>query len=173
MEGFFRRIWKNKNVDKVALIRKGVFLVRFQTMDSMGEVLEGHYFFDKKPIILKAWSPDVDFAKEDIKTLPVWVQLQLALKYWGETSLHKIVAQIGDPIKRDEATRNREKLQYARILVEIKIDQDLPEVIFFINEHGDKINVPVHYEWSPIRCGNCQNFGHEDKICKMKKSKKM
>lgn len=40
------------------------------------------------------------------------------------------------PIKRDEATRNREKLQYARILIEIDIEQKLPDQITFWNEHG-------------------------------------
>lgn len=61
------------NVDKAAMIKKGVFLVRFQAMDSRDKVLDGHYFFDKKPLILKSWSPDVDFEQEDVKTLPIWV----------------------------------------------------------------------------------------------------
>lgn len=34
MEGFFRRIWRTFKVDKVALINKGVYLVRFSTMGS-------------------------------------------------------------------------------------------------------------------------------------------
>lgn len=33
MEGFFQRIWKNLNVDKVVMVKKGVFLVRLLTMD--------------------------------------------------------------------------------------------------------------------------------------------
>ena len=56
------------------------------------------------------------------------------LKYWGEKSLHKIATQISDPIKRDEATRNLEKLQYVRILNEIKIDHKIPEVVHFWNK---------------------------------------
>ena len=71
----------------------------------------------------------MDMEKEDLKTLPVWVQLKLHLKYWGEKSLHKIVSQLGDPIKRDEAIRNKDKIQYARVLVEVKIDQQFPDVV--------------------------------------------
>lgn len=104
------------------MIKKGVYLVRFATMDSRDNVLAGHYFFNKKPLIVKPWSSKIDFEKEEIKTLPTWVQLRVNLKYWGEKSLHKIVSQLGDPIKRDDNTRNRDKLQYARVLVEVKID---------------------------------------------------
>lgn len=64
----------------------------------------------KKPLIVKSWSLNIDFEK-DVKTLPIWVQLKIALKYWVEHSLHKIVSQLGDPIIMDEATRNRDKLQ--------------------------------------------------------------
>lgn len=54
-------------------------------MDTRDKLLTGHFIFDKKPFILKAWSPDVDLKKEDLKTLHVWMQLKIAL---GEHSLH-------------------------------------------------------------------------------------
>ncbi|XP_048489821.1 uncharacterized protein LOC125491779 [Beta vulgaris subsp. vulgaris] len=169
MEGFFRRIWKSFNVDKVALIKRGVFLVRFNAMDSRDSVLNGHYFFDKKPLIMKPWSPDIDFVKEDIKTLPIWVQLRLPLKYWEENSLHKIVSQLGDHIKRDEATRNRDKLQFARILVEMEIEQKFPDHVWFMNEYGEKVKVPVEFEWLPTQCGKCARYGHNNTECRVVK----
>ena len=170
MEGFFRRIWKSFNVDKITLIKRGVFLVRFNVMDSPDSVLNGHYFFNKKPLTLKSWSPDIDFVKEDIKTLPIWVQLRLPLKYWGENSLHKIVSQLGDPIKMDDATRNRDKLQFARILVEMKIEQEFPDHIWFVNEYGEKVKVPVEFEWlPPTHCGKCARFGHNSTECRVVK----
>lgn len=39
MEGFIRRIWKKYNVDKVALIIKGIYIVRFMSMDNRDKVL--------------------------------------------------------------------------------------------------------------------------------------
>ena len=53
MEGYVRRIWRNHKVDKVAMVKRGMFLVRFQTMDARDQVLVGHFFFDKKPLIMK------------------------------------------------------------------------------------------------------------------------
>lgn len=166
MEGFVRRIWKSYNVDKVVAVKKGIFLVRFRAVDSRDKVLDGHYFFDKKPVVMKPWYPDVDFEKEDIKTLPVWIQLKLGLKYWGEKTMHRIVAQLGDPIKRDEATRNKDKVQYARILVEVRLEQEFPEQIYFINEYDERITVPVTYEWKPTLCSVCKGLGHEAAECR-------
>lgn len=115
----------------------------------------------------------MDFEREALKTIPVWVQLRLHLKYQGEKSLHKIVSQLGDPIKHVEATRNREKLQYARVLIEIDIDQKLLDNISFQNEHGFLTEVPVIFEWKPTRGQNCKNFGHVEQDCRLKKTKKV
>lgn len=68
MDGFLRRIWANRGIDKVVVISKGVFLVRFHNLADCDVVLaEGFQFFDKKPVIVKKWNPDMDFKKEDIK----------------------------------------------------------------------------------------------------------
>ena len=60
-------------LDRVALMKKGVYLVRFSMMDSRDKVLNGHYFFDKKPLVVKPWSHGMDFEKDEIKTLPILV----------------------------------------------------------------------------------------------------
>ena len=71
---------------------------------------------------MKAWDPDVRFTKEDVWKVPVWVQLRnLELKYWGERSMAKIVSSLGNLIKPDQATQNRDKLQFARVLIEMDV----------------------------------------------------
>ncbi|XP_048491463.1 uncharacterized protein LOC125492783 [Beta vulgaris subsp. vulgaris] len=142
-------------------------------MDAKDHVLVGYYFFDKKPLIIKQWHSDMDFEKDDLKTVPIWVQLKLNLKHWGQKSLHKIAAQIGDPIKRDEATRNRDKLQFARILIEVKIEHHLPKSVHFCNEKGELTEVPITFEWLPKHCVNCKGFGHNVSECRLKKVKQV
>lgn len=46
-----------------------------------GHVLSGTYFFDHKPVIMKAWPQDMDFEKEEIRSLPIWIQVKIDLKY--------------------------------------------------------------------------------------------
>lgn len=35
IEGFACRIWKDLGIDKIGMVDKGVFLVRFQTLEDM------------------------------------------------------------------------------------------------------------------------------------------
>lgn len=46
----------------------------------------------------------------------------------------KLVRIIGKPIKTDKAAAMKELLSYAHILIEIDIDQELPETLCFEND---------------------------------------
>ncbi|XP_060965582.1 uncharacterized protein LOC133034505 [Cannabis sativa] len=116
---------------------------------------------------MKAWDPNVNFKKEDVKKVPIWVQIEdLDLKYWGQRSLFKIVGQVGEPIMVDSVTRERERLNYPRILIEVRIDQNFPDMLEFENEYGNNTHVGIKYEWKPIACNNCFGLGHSTIDCK-------
>ena len=74
MEGYIRQVWKTFNIVKVATVKKGIFLVRFKAVESRDRLLENHYFFDKKLVILKPWHSEMGFEREIMKTIPVWVK---------------------------------------------------------------------------------------------------
>ncbi|XP_062110644.1 uncharacterized protein LOC133822358 [Humulus lupulus] len=137
-------------------------------------ILDGGYlFFGRKPLIMKPWNPVDDFSKEDIDSIPTWVQLGgLDLKYWGERSLFKIVGQIGKPIQVDAITRNRDRLAYPRILIEVTMKQEFPARISFWNELDQEVDIFVEYEWKPTICTNCSGLGHEAHICRKNKAVK-
>ena len=168
MEGFSHRMWKHQDFDKLVGIGKGVYLARFHTKDNMLKVANGdHIFFDSKPLIMKPWSPDIDVMKDEVKTIPMWIKLPgLDLKYWGVKALTKICSGVGKFIKPDNSTLNKDKLQFARILIETDLDAPLPDTITFINEKGCTINQVVQYDWKPVLCTLCKRFGHEGKNCK-------
>lgn len=66
--------------------------------------------------------------------IPIWIQiLELPLKYWG--CLSKLLSQIGNPIKPDNATVNRDRIGYARYLVEMDINGCFPDQLTFKSEH--------------------------------------
>lgn len=54
-------------------MKRGMFLVRFKATDARDHVWSGHYFFDRKPLIIKQWNSEMDFEKDDLKTVLVWV----------------------------------------------------------------------------------------------------
>lgn len=148
IDGFIRRIWKNLGVDKVASISKEMFIVRFTSMESRDTILNGGFqFFDKKPLIIKAWALEMDVAKEVLHTVPMWIQLhKMDIKYWGDMSLFEIAGQIGKALKTDQATFKRESLWFARILVEAEINQVFPDQVSFVNEKEDIVRVDVVFE---------------------------
>lgn len=45
MDGFIRRVWKAYNVDKVVMVKKGRFIVRYTAMVSCDKVLSRAFFF--------------------------------------------------------------------------------------------------------------------------------
>lgn len=66
----------------------------------------------------------------------------------------------------DEHTARRNKLMYAMLMIEVKLNQNFPRVISFVNEFGDDVIQDVHYEWIPIVCKGCSGIGHEIKDCR-------
>lgn len=148
IEGFFRRIWRNLGVDKVSLISHGIFIVRLKTMENRDRILNNpRPFIDfKNPVFLKAWVPDMEICKEEIRSVLIWVQIRdLDFKYWGEKSLSKFVSMIGKYVRVDQTTQSREKLQFSKVLVEVGVSQQFPEVISFINEKKEKVQLHIEY----------------------------
>ncbi|KAJ8421553.1 hypothetical protein Cgig2_004598 [Carnegiea gigantea] len=86
IEGFIRRIWKDKAIDEIVLVRKGVYMVRFLNEQDKLEVMQkGLYYFDNKPFLF----------------------LELDIKYWGLDSLSKIGSILGILIKTDKYTKEK------------------------------------------------------------------
>ncbi|KAK4736499.1 hypothetical protein R3W88_000196 [Solanum pinnatisectum] len=153
MDGFFKRIWKGKGVNKVAQVNKGVFLVRFQSKEERDKVVEeGVIMFDRKPVVIRPWKADIDVTKEKVDKVPIWIRL-VGLD---------IAGLVGIPLRADKATTNRERMTYARLLMEIPLNQEYPTCIMFENENGNIVEQRVEYEWKPVLCTKCKNFGYEN-----------
>ncbi|KAL2938353.1 hypothetical protein RDABS01_021802 [Bienertia sinuspersici] len=167
MSGFCNRIWGKKGLDKVSMVGRGLFLVRFNTFEQCHKALTGDpQFFDYKPLIMKQWSPDIELHKENVKTVPIWIRMpNLDLKYWGQGCLHKLGDIIGTTLKVDNVTMNKDRLSYARILVEVELDKELPNYIRFQNEKGLPVQQNIEYEWRPTFCTVCKKYGHPSDKC--------
>ena len=102
------------------------------------------FFFDNKPLLVKLWNPELDLKTDTLTSLPIWVQFhELELKYWGLDSLSKLGRTLGIPIKIDRYTMEKRMLKYARLLIDIQLNADLPEFIDFINDQDVVVRVPV------------------------------
>lgn len=172
VDGFSRRLWGKLNVDKIIPIKRGVFLIRFLNTETRDKALNmKNLMLDHNPVFLKQWTDGMNFDKTEFEKVPIWVNIyDLPLKYWG--SLVKLLNSFGQPIKPDSATARRDRIHYARYLVEMNIKGDFPDYLVFKNENGVVVKYPVEYDWKPQICDNCSTMGHETSKCKWREGRK-
>ncbi|KAG5594951.1 hypothetical protein H5410_036183 [Solanum commersonii] len=98
INGYIQRIWAKYGLNKVAMLKNGVIIVRFDSVEGKEEVLKGGiYHFDNKPFIVKTWSMDIEFTKEELNSVPIRKKLPgLDFKYWSPIGLSKIRSFIGN-----------------------------------------------------------------------------
>lgn len=67
---------------------------------------KGIYHFDNKPFIVKAWSPEMEFTREELHTVSIWIKfLGLDFKYWSPKGLSKIDRLVGKPLMVNQHTK--------------------------------------------------------------------
>ncbi|XP_062114202.1 uncharacterized protein LOC133825252 [Humulus lupulus] len=166
-EGFIKRIWGKLGIECVARMNAGFIMVKFRDEATLNLVLEsGVIHFDKKPIVLRPWTTNIDSLKS-VKSVPVWIRLpDLGLQYWGVKCLSALVSTIGKPIMIDKTTKDRSMIKFAQVLVDMEIAETLPQYINYLNERGQVMEQPIEYEWLPTKCSNCKKLGHTVSTCK-------
>ncbi|XP_062089596.1 uncharacterized protein LOC133796130 [Humulus lupulus] len=145
----------------------GHALVKFRDEATRDMVLEaGVVHFDRKPVLLRPWSTDLDTLRL-VKSVPVWIRLpDLGLQYWGLKCLSALVSTIGKPMMMDKVTKEKSMVKFARVLVDVEITDHLPHSISFINERGQLMEQAIEFEWLPTRCSCCKGLGHTASSCK-------
>ena len=72
IEGYVRCIWKDFPIDKVMMIKRGLYLVRFvEQQDAVTVTQKGFHRFDHKLFIVKAWTPELEINIDPISSLPM------------------------------------------------------------------------------------------------------
>ncbi|RAL42418.1 hypothetical protein DM860_017598 [Cuscuta australis] len=169
-KGFLSRIWKSYQIDDISFHKDSQFIVRFQKEVDRDEIIkQKYYFMDDRPVYVQKWYPGVKVNLLELKDIPIWVQFSdLDMKYWSLSGLRRLGSAIGQPVKRDKATSSRWKWSYARIQLEVQVNQKFPEHINFTNEEGRIITQNVTYEWIPTLCNHCNRIGHVQENCRRK-----
>lgn len=166
MTNYVNNRWKGIQIPRVHMRKFGVFLFDFHNQDKMEEILNSRWFFQGMPLILRPWSPEMDLEDLKIDIVPVWVQFHnLNFSMWNAPGLAKLSSFLGAPIKSDTLTAIKGKLDYARMLVDMKLAESVPTYIPVEGPNG-LFKVRVEYEWLPVICGQCRKIGHAKEDCK-------
>jgi hypothetical protein len=79
--------------------------------------------------------------------------------------LLKLGSMIGKPIHCDIPTATMSRLSYARILVEVDLLQELPNVIQVVLPNGTPLSQQVTYESLSRFCKRCRVIGYSANAC--------
>ncbi|XP_062118307.1 uncharacterized protein LOC133831920 [Humulus lupulus] len=103
-EGLIKRLWGKLGIERVARMNAGYTIVKFHDVSTRDMVLEsGVVHFDRKPVLLRPWSTDLDTLRF-VKSVPVWIRLpDLGLQYWSTKCLSALVSTIGKHMMIDKA----------------------------------------------------------------------
>ena len=95
--------------------------------------------------------------------MPVWVRLPyLPLEFLREDILWQSAALLGKPIAITHQSLDKKVISYARICVEINLNNPLPLEIFL----GASSWVQnLDYESLPFQCRICHEYGHLQRQC--------
>ncbi|XP_062118927.1 uncharacterized protein LOC133832628 [Humulus lupulus] len=169
-EGFIKRMWGKLGIEIIARLNTGHTLVKFRDEVTRDLVLEaGVLHFDRKPVIVRPWTTDLAHMRL-VKSVPLGMRLPgFGLQYWGTKCLSALVSTLGKPILVDKVTKDRSMMQFARVLVEIDITDEIPKSIQFLNERDQLMEQFVEFEWLPTQCKNCKVYGHTESLCNRKK----
>lgn len=161
-----KKVWNLKgNMDLISL-NEGFFLFKFSYEEDFNLAWMGvPWFLFGKYFILKKWSLDFTSTRDELDTIPVWAKIHdLPLCYWNPSGISKIASKIGIPLAVDSLTSKKSRLTYARIDVQIKNGNSIPDLIP-IKVKNKEISLVVTYNWKPIACAHCNSFSHPPQSC--------
>ncbi|KAL9404358.1 hypothetical protein Peur_001330 [Populus x canadensis] len=147
--------------------RNGYFMVKFDIVEDRERVInEGPWMIVDHYLTVRKWTADFVASPTIINHTMVWVRIpSLNLVFYDENFLLIVASTLGTPIKVDMNTLNVERERFARICIEIDLNQPVVGRIW-IKEHWYK----VEYEGLHIICSKCGCYGHFGKECPAKGS---
>ncbi|KAE8732369.1 Cysteine desulfurase 1 [Hibiscus syriacus] len=84
---------------------------------------------------------------------------------FSRSGLSYIASAVGVPLYIDTVTASRERLEYAKVCVEVEARAVIPNVVNVVLQDDSLVKVRVHAPWMPKFCSQCKIFGHLANIC--------
>ncbi|KAF9615233.1 hypothetical protein IFM89_022495 [Coptis chinensis] len=90
--------------------------------------------------MIRPWTEELEAQRRNMTTLPILVKIwDIPKQMWTKKGISFIASRIGKPHYWDEATRKKQRLNYAKVCIE--------------------------YLWIPSTCSPCKKVGHKDTTC--------
>lgn len=138
-------------------MENGFYMLKFSLQEDRDKVLElGPWNIFNKPFILTMWSTGCKFDKEGISSVPIWAKLtKLPKELLTNTAISRISNVIGKPLFMDEATTTRSRISFARMCIEVHVNDNFPTNGKWGNNlGGDGIQLEAFRLWKMKQMGS-------------------
>ena len=122
-----RKIWTREGLVEVLAQEHGFYFFKFSNSQGKDAILDrGPWLFVGRQYVLQNYELGLKLNKEEVRKLPVWVQLHnVPVEYWTEEGLSILASAVGVPFYADHATETYKQISYAQICVEVSADKPL------------------------------------------------
>ncbi|XP_070021895.1 uncharacterized protein [Nicotiana sylvestris] len=143
------------------------FIFIFRSEEDKNKLIQqGPCTYHNRPMILQQWDPNFRMSKELTRNVPIWAIFPGSpIQYWTKENLGCIASYLGKPICSDKLTAERDRILYARMLVEMDVSHDLPAKLLIEDANGKYREQALDYEWKPSFCEECFQTGKHDENC--------
>ncbi|CAN1805117.1 hypothetical protein LINPERHAP1_LOCUS24142 [Linum perenne] len=158
-----RVMWKPTGAMQVVDLDKDCFLVKFgNDQDYFRALTGGPWMILEHYLIVQQWDPTFRVSDKLPAKMVVWVRFpHLPILFYHPQILTALGNLIGKTIRIDSPTQNADRGKFARMAVEIDIDEPLAPVVEL-----DGAWQKVEYENIPELCFSCGKIRHaSDKGC--------
>ncbi|CAN1131438.1 hypothetical protein LINPERHAP2_LOCUS6403 [Linum perenne] len=157
-----RAIWKPLGHLHIVDLDKDCFMIKFTNEQDYFKALTGgpwtildHY------LIVHQWDQSFRVANDLPRKMVVWVRFpHLPIHFYHARVLTSLGNLIGKTVKIDFNTQRAERGKFARIAIEINLDEPIPPVVLL-----DGVIQKVEYENMPTLCFECGRVGHDSQAC--------
>jgi hypothetical protein len=163
---FLKRFWKLKG--DVDFKSDGYnFYFKFSNHEDRDLVLESDPIFIRgRMFIITKWDPSIGLTQAQIKKVPIWIHFhRIPIILWTLVGINWLACHVGRLICFDSSTEKLQRFKYAKALVEISPDCDLPSSIHIPQLGSNCPDVQLSYDWKPSICTHCKVFGHNTLSC--------
>ena len=109
---------------------------------------------------------------DTVSIVLIWILFPDLDPYLGtETVLGKMASKVGKPLFADQNTTYKDKLTFARVMVEMDVAKPRVEHVT-LNTPFRTTKQRIEYEWIPFYCNCCGKLGHQSDTCKKNRNRK-
>ncbi|KAF2300612.1 hypothetical protein GH714_014496 [Hevea brasiliensis] len=124
-------LWGKEGRIEVTKTENELYIFKFPNERTRDFVLEsGPWYMANNPLVMRRWQPKMKLLELDKSKIPVWIKLMgIPMEYMTMQGLSYIASAVGKPLYVDRATASMSTIAFAKVCVEISIEDKIMEDI--------------------------------------------